>query len=114
MKTNSKAAREAIRAHILDCVTDENGDTFPEFPAARARLREEFERVAGYPSNLRRIPNNQDRFQDYLMGIPFGFEYTYSGIAEFLNSLGINPDGKKFAPEKSAKLYAYLIYREIM
>lgn len=113
MKTNCKAVREAIRAHILDSVTDRNGDTFPDFPAARAHLRAEFDRVAGYPDNLRRIPNHQDRFEDYLMGVPFGFEYADHAISQFLNSLGINPEGKEFPPMKSRRLYAYLIYREI-
>jgi hypothetical protein len=113
MKTNSKAVREAIRAHILENVTDGNGDTFPTLPEALAHLKSEFERVANYPANLRRIPNHQDRFHDYLMGIPFGFEFTHSGIAGFLNGLGINPTGKEYPPEKSARMYAALIYREI-
>lgn len=113
MKTNSKAVREAVRAHILEAVTDGNGDTFATFDEARDRLRAEFDRVANYPANLRRIPNHQDRFHDYLMGIPFGFEYTHSGIADYLNGLGISPTGKDFDPDKSARLYAYLVYREI-
>ena len=113
VRTNSRIVREAIRAHILENVTDGNGDTFPTFAEAQAELRSEFARVAGYPANLRRFPNHQDRFHDYLMGIPYGFEFTNHGIAEFLNSLGINPDGEEFDPMKSARLYAYLIYREI-
>ena len=72
----------------------------------------EFERVASHPQNIRRLPNRQDRFEDYLMGIPFGFEFTHHGIAEFLNGLGINPDGKTFSPDKSQRLYAALILRE--
>ena len=114
LRTNSKAVREMIRAHILNCVTDENGNSLPSFEQARDILRAEFDRVANYPANLKRIPNNQDRFHDYLMGIPFGFEYTHCGIADFLNGLGINPQGKEYDEEKSARLYSYLIYREIV
>lgn len=113
MKTNCKAVRELVRAHILESVTDGNGDTYATFPEAIARLRDEFERVANYPHNLRRLPNNQERFQDYLMGIPFGFEFTNSGISAFLNGLGINPTGKEYDDAKSARLYTALIYREI-
>ncbi len=113
VRTNSKQVRAAMRAHIMENVTDGNGDPFPTFEAARDHLRAEFERVAGHPFNLKRLPNVGDRFHDYLMGIPFGFEYTHHGIAEFLNGLGINPDGKAFNPDKSARLYAYLIHREI-
>ena len=113
MRTNSKAVRALIQAHILENVTDGNGDTFPTLPEAIAHLRAEFDRVANYPANLRRFPNNQDRFHDYLMGIPFGFEFTHHGIAEFLNGLGINPTGKELNSEKSARLYSYLIFKEI-
>lgn len=113
MKTNCKAVRDQIRAHILENVTDGNGDTFATLPEAVARLRDEFARVADYPNNLHRFPNSQDRFHDYLMGIPFGFEFTNCGIAAFLNGLGINPTGKKYDDEKSARLYTSLIYREL-
>jgi hypothetical protein len=113
IRTNSKQVREVIRQHILECVTDGNGDTYAAFEDARQRLVDEFDRVANYPHNLRRIPNAQNRFRDYLMGIPFGFEYTNCGISDFLNSLGINPENKEFDPGKSAKLYACLIFREM-
>lgn len=113
IRTNSKQFREAIRQHILECVTDDNGDTYATFKEARQRLADEFDRVANYPHNLRRFPNVQDRFQDYLMGLPFRFEYTNCGIADFLNSLGINPENKEIDPYKSVKLYAYLIFREM-
>lgn len=113
MKTNSKAVRLAMQAHILANVTDGNGDTFPTLDEARAHLKEEFARVADYPNNLRRLPNNQDRFHDYLMGLPFGFEFEDHKINEFLNGLGINPQGKAFDADKSARLYTGLIFREI-
>ena len=113
MKTNSKAVRLAIQNHILANVTDGNGDTFPSFDDARAHLKAEFARVADYPNNLRRFPNNQERFHDYMMGLPFGFEFENHKIAEFLAGLDINPQGKSFDSEKSARLYTYLIHKEI-
>lgn len=113
VRTNSKAVRLAMRQHIMESVTDSNGDTFPTFEAARDHLKAEFARVADYPFNLRRLPNNQERFHDYLMGIPFGFEFENYKIAEFLNGLGLNPSGKEFDPEKSARLYTNLIFKEI-
>ena len=113
MKTNSKAVRDQIRAHILENVTDDNGDTFPTQADAAEHLRSEFERAAGYPANLKRFPNHQERFHDYLMGIPFGFEFENWKITEFLNGLGINPTGKEYDAEKSARLYTCLIYKEI-
>ena len=113
MKTNSKAVRAAVRQHILESVTDDNGDTLATFDQAQKHLNSDFARVADYPNNLRRFPLHQDRFHDYLMGLPFGFESEYTAIQEFLNGLGINPTGKTYDAVKSARLYTYLIYREI-
>ena len=113
IRTTSKSVRLAMQAHILSNVTNGNGDPFPTFDAARAHLKAEFARVADHPNNLKRFPNNQDRFHDYLMGIPFGFEFETHKIVEFLNGLGINPDGKEYDADKSARLYTYLIYKEI-
>ena len=58
MKTNSKAVRELVRAHILESVTDGNSDAFATFEDARTHLKAEFARVADYPQNLRRFPNH--------------------------------------------------------
>jgi hypothetical protein len=113
VKTNSKSVREAIRKEILDSVYDENEEEFDNFNDASQYLADEFKRVADYPSNMRNIPNNQDRFQDYLAGLPFRFEYENYKIEEFLNGLGINPKGKKYTSDQMQKLYSYLIWREI-
>ena len=114
MKTNSAPVRAAIRQHITNAVTDNNGDSYATFQDAAARLASEFDRVANYPHNLKRFPNAADRFHDYLMGIPFGFEFTTDGIELFLNSLGINPTGRTFDADKSARLYTYLIHSEMV
>ncbi len=112
-KTNSNHVRTQIRAHILDRVNDNEGEPFPNIAEAAAHVRAEFERVAGYAHNLRRFPNAQERFHDYLMGLPFSFEFYTQAIIDFLNGLGINPEGREFAPDKSARLYSYLIYKEV-
>ena len=113
-RTNSTHVRAQIRAHILDRVNDNEGEPFPTIQEAAAHVRAEFERAAGYPANLRRFPNQQDRFLDYLGGLPFSFEFYTQAIAEFLDGLGINPQGAKYKAEKSARLYHCLIFREVM
>jgi len=113
LRTNSKQVTLAIRNHIQECVTDDEGGTFPTYQQAINHLREEFERVSNYSNNLLRFPNNQDRFHDYLMGIPFDFEFMDYSISEFLNDLGINPEGTEFPSDKSAKLYTYLIFKQL-
>jgi hypothetical protein len=113
VKTNSKQVREQIKQHVIDRVMDENGESFKTFEEAKNRLLSEFKRVANYPNNSQRFPNNQDRFSDYLNGLPFNFEFTYYGIKEYLNGLGINPTGKKYSASVSLKRYHALIWREI-
>ena len=63
-----------------------------------------FLRIVFFPSGV--------DFHDYLMGIPFDFEFWDYKITEFLESLEINPDGKEYDAEKSAR-YSYLIFKEI-
>ena len=101
-----------MKAHVLDRV-DYDGDRLSTFEEARDHLASEFVRVADYPHNLQMFPNDQERFHDYLMGIPFGFEFENWKIAEFLNGLGINPEGKEFDSEKSNRLYTYLIFKTL-
>lgn len=113
MKTNNKTVRDAVKRHILECVLDSNENKFTDFCDLQKYVKSEFERVANYPYNLKRYPNNQDRFSDYLCGLPFNFEFYTENIVLFLNSLGINPDNKTFSTDKSMKLYHYLIFREI-
>jgi hypothetical protein len=120
MKTNSKQVKEAIKQHILECVYDENEKTFATFDEAREHLKADFERVAGttyylkkFPNPQIRFPTAQERFNDYLMGLPFWFEFESHKIVEFLNGLGINTQGKSFNTKKSANLYTYLIFKEL-
>lgn len=114
MKTNSKEVREQIRKHILECVNNpETDQPFSTLEEAKERVKSEFNMVANYPYNLKRLPNTQERFSDYLLGIPFNFEYSIYEIQQYLNSLGINPEGRQFDEDKSLKLYHYLIFREV-
>lgn len=113
LSTNSKEVKEAIKRHILECVYNYEEKTFNTLQEAKKHLNSEFERVAGHAYNLKKFPNNQDRFADYLSGIPFWFEFETYKIEEFLNGLGINPEGKEFDANKTFQLYSYLIFREL-
>ena len=113
LSTNSKEVREKVRQHILDSVYDENEEEFDTFSQASKELAKDFKRVADYPYNLQKIPNDQDRFKDYLQGIPFYFEFENYKLEKFLNGLGINPENKEYDSEQMYNLYSYLIWREI-
>ena len=114
MRTNSKEVRNAIKNHILECVYDFYGNNFATLKEACNHLYNEFDRVANYENNKKIFPNEQKRFEDYLQGVPFYFHYTNEDIETFLNSLGINKEGKKYEPSKMWNLYAYLIYSETL
>tara|TARA_R110000782_G_C14586988_1_gene389307 strand:+ start:33 stop:395 length:363 start_codon:yes stop_codon:yes gene_type:complete len=113
LSTNSKEVKKAIEIHILDCVYNETEETFTNIKDACIHLNSEFERVANYPNNLQKFPNDQNRFQDYLQGIPFYFEFENYKIEDFLNGLGINQEKKDYSTSKMWNLYTYLIFRQM-
>jgi len=110
MKTNSKQVRNAIKLHILESVTDNNGNNFNDLKEACNYLNTEFIRNSNHAYNLQKFPNNQDRFSDYLQGLPFNFLFTNYDINNYLNSLTGND--KDFDYNKTLKLYHYLIFSE--
>ena len=112
-KTNSKHVKELVRTYILETVHDNKEEEFETFEEAAKHLKSEFERAKGYEWNLKRYPNVVDRFLDYLQGMPFYFPAYVHNVEDFLNSLGINPEGKEYESDKMYNLYALLIYREI-
>lgn len=112
VRTNSKVVREAVRQHILDSV-DDDGEEFDNVDEATNYMNERFKSEFDYENNKRRIPNDQERFSDYLNGLPFNFKFYNDDIEDFLNSLGINPEGKKYSNEQMNKLYHYLIWKEV-
>ena len=114
MKTNSKEVRNAIKTHILECVYNYSENNFATLEEACSHLYNEFNRVANDENNKKRIPSEQKRFEDYLQWIPFHFHYTNEDLENFLNSLGINKEGKKYEPSKMWNLYACLIYSETL
>ena len=114
MRTNSKEVRNAIKTHILECVYDYSENNFATLKEACNHLYNEFNRVANHEFNIKIIPSEKKRFEDYLQGIPFHFYYTNEDIENFLNSLGINKEGKKYEPYQMWNLYAYLIFSETL
>lgn len=113
IKTNSKIVRNAMVSHILNSVHDYEGKQFINFKDCAIFVKSDFERVAGHANNVKRYPNTQERFSDYLNNGVFNFHIYFYDIKEFLNGLGINPELKEYPDEKSLKLYHYLIFREI-
>lgn len=113
LNSNRKEVRNKVKQHILDCVYDDNGNEYERFKKAAGHLAADFKRVANYDNNVRRIPNQQERFKDYMQGVPFYFEHMYYEqrklVAEWLQST--DPD--KYTDQEVADRYYYMIYKEI-
>jgi hypothetical protein len=110
MQSNSKEVKEKIKLHILDCVTLD-GNEFETIEKACLYMYDEFVRVANYPANKARIPNDQLRFSDHLYGIPYNFHFYYNDVKTFLESLEINnTSGTDYDLDDMLKFYHYLIY----
>lgn len=93
LKTNSKQVREQVLGHIL------NDATVHE---VKSNI------IAGF-GHL-----NQPIYKMAYQWVEDGNQLVYDyQKEEFLNSLGINPEGKKYPTEKVRHLYAHLIANEI-
>ena len=114
-KTSSKEVRTAIRKHVKAIVENENGNSFKKFENSAKHFYNDFNKNANYTHNINRLPNDVQRFADYLQGLPFAVTVPmYSeNLETFLNGLGINNEKKVYSYERMLNLYAMLIYREI-
>lgn len=90
MRTNTKIVSNKIQEHIKEYYTIEE-------------LKEQV-KVFDY------LPTTYHAIIELVQG---GCFLIYNeDVKDFLNGLGINPEGKKYAPEKSWDLYKHLIARE--
>ena len=78
--TKGKEYMAAISAYILESVTTEETPTGATDKDKINAAFLEFNRVANYPYNLQKFPNDQKRLADFLQGLPFGFEYSWFEI----------------------------------
>ena len=99
-KTNSKHVKNLVKKYILETVYNDNENTFKSFKNAANHLNNDFKRVANHHYNLKRFPNNVDRFLDYLQGLPFYFPQYNEDVKDILNGFGINPENKIYSSSK--------------
>ena len=74
LDTNKKEYKEKLDNYIYDCI--ENYDVELSNDEKIIYFMSEFDRVANYPNNIKRYPNIVDRIDDYLMGLPFNFDFS--------------------------------------
>ena len=118
LKTNSKKARENLRAYIMN---NENTEEYAEtacntFEEVAAAIYADFDRVTNIPIN--RGLSLQDRFCEYAAGLPgildTCYYYNRSAVDDLGDILEETPEERaKYSEEDAEKLLSYLIYREI-
>tara|TARA_R100001244_G_scaffold54060_1_gene46806 strand:- start:2839 stop:3228 length:390 start_codon:yes stop_codon:yes gene_type:complete len=113
MRTTRKEVKNAVQAHILDCVNCEDFEIEDTEHEKVKLIRDEFNRVAVYPHNLHRFKNYQGCFTDYLNGAPMHFLiYNHEILEEMENNWHLpQPENKDISD--SVNLYHYLIFREL-
>ena len=114
MKTNNKIVKTAIQKYIIDCIdTSEQGLNENINLAGKLEfICSEFKRVAGYEYNLKRFPNVQERFIDWLLGLPsyFNIEYYNDEIINVLMPSFSLPLPANKTEEQGIKLFYNLIF----
>jgi hypothetical protein len=114
--TNSKIVLATVRQHVIDCVPNmlADCDKYTTFHDAAGYVWREFMRVSDNPYCIHHFPNIQDRFSDYLDGLPHAFLFYYDDIEAYLDTLSLNNNSKtKFKCEKIHHMYHYLIFKVV-
>lgn len=133
LKTNSKKARENIRAYIIECANCTDYD-----PATNVETELTFDTFEGYAAfiwndfkdrnmtgsarayNLRMNGTWQECFLDWLHGLPgtldpcewlLGYDAAKNVLARLLEESDAERD--KYTNDKAEHVLSYLIYREI-
>ena len=75
MNTNTKVYKANLDKYIDSCIELEYNPDATLNDKVKYFMSE-FNRVANYPNNINRYPNTIDRIDDYMMGLPFDFDFT--------------------------------------
>ena len=120
LKTNSKKARENVRAYIMNNNNCEEyaakPDDFTKFEAVAAAIYADFDRVTNLPIN-RRV-SLQDRFAEYAAGLPSIIDTCYYYNRSAVDDLGAileesEAEKARYTEAEAEKMLSYLIFREI-
>lgn len=119
LRTNTKKARENIRAYIMNGFTPENyTDTLPqEWPEIAAFILDTF-RSEKAPIGVYARMTEWERFQDWASGLPSvidcGYYYNRSAVDD-LGAILEETEAEKarFDERKAESLLTSLIYREL-
>ena len=120
LRTNSKKARENVRAYIMEHGADFawsiEGINDPSFDELATVIINDFERCT---EGDRRHLTRQEFFEDYAQGLPcdglFLYYYTTRNAIDDLGAILEETETEKarYTEEQAAKYLTYLIYSEL-
>lgn len=119
LKTNSKKARENIRAYIVNHFDGSNFDieTPDNFKDIACAIYDNFESEKPAIGSYARM-STQDRFNDWCAGLPTILDTCYFYNRSAVDDLGelleeSDSEKAKYTEQDAEKLLTYLIFREI-
>ncbi len=121
MKTTTKQFKTKVQNHIIDCLGypwDDDNDRENENATIKERLQNVIENFNNYYNDYerRRIPNRQNAFINFLLGLPgcLSVEYVYYNIRQTLREWHeqTEEEAEKYTDDQVAAAYYWLIYRE--
>lgn len=116
LKTNSRKAKENIRAYIMDSWNIEEGEEARTWTETKEDIMNSFIYEA-YSSEYERKQNRQEAFINWLCGLPRGLgDYVLCKGVETLQAILEETDQEagKYTEEQAQNKLSYLIYREVV
>lgn len=116
LRTNSKQARENLKAYIMtgwNIEEDEQGRTWEE---TKRDIIEAFNYEA-YSSEYERRQNRQEAFKNWLLGLPRNLgDFCLCNAVKDLGDILEQTEAERnnYTEDKASDTLAYLIYKEVM
>lgn len=116
LRTNSRKAKENIRAYIMDSWNIEPEEAGRTWEETREDVKQEFVRCA-YSSDYEKHQNRQQAFKNWLCGLPrcLGDFVLAQGVEVLGAILEETPEqDSKYTEDQAEELLSYLIFREVI
>jgi len=117
LKTNSKKYLNNIQTYILDSIDSEGYDIKTETPTEKLQfLFDCFEVEFNYKNNQLRYPNFQNRFANWLQGLPsaISIPHQYNKILEmYKNLLEVDTLSEKLENQIIKNYWSFMAYHII-
>ena len=85
---------ELMNTYILNAIDGEGYEKILNTDTEKLQfLADTFKYEYSFPNNLKRYPNNQDRFKNWIMGLPssFNIDFSYFDIIRVSKELNLLP-----------------------